>query len=135
MDRLTGWTLAVTLAGVALASCGGGSPSSPSGSSGSGGGSSSAITITISSSGVSPKQLSVSQGTRVLFTSTDSRPHTMNSDPHPEHTDCPEINNIGFITSGQTKETGNLNTVRTCGYHDHDNPDDARLKGSIVIHQ
>ena len=49
----------------------------------------------------------------------------MDSDPHPEHTDCPEINNIGFISPGQTKETGNLNTVRTCGYHDHGNPDDA----------
>ena len=135
MDRLTGWIASVALAGVALASCGGGSPSSPSGSSGSGGGSNSAITITISSSGVSPKQLSVSQGTRVLFVNNDSRTREMDSDPHPEHTDCPEINNIGFISPGQTKETGNLNTVRTCGYHDHGNPDDARFKGSIVIHQ
>ena len=50
----------------------------------------------------------------------------MTSDPHPEHTDCLEINNIGFLSPGQTKETGNLNTVRTCGYHDHGNPDDAR---------
>lgn len=57
----------------------------------------------------------------------------MYSDPHPEHTDCPEINNVGLISPGQTKETGNLNIVRTCGYHDHNNPDDARFKGNIII--
>ena len=88
----------------------------------------------MTSSGVSPKQLSVPQGTRVLFVNGDSKTHEMDSDPHPEHTDCTEINNIGFISPGQTKETGNLNIVRTCGYHDHGNPDDARFKGQIVIH-
>ena len=110
----------------------GGSPSSPGGG-GTGGSPNPAITITITSSGVSPKQLTVSQGTRALFVNNDSRTRQMNSDPHPEHTDCPEINNIGFISPGQTKETGNLNAVRTCGYHDHDNPDDNRFKGQIII--
>jgi plastocyanin len=122
------------VAGLFLSSCGG-SPSSPSSASGSttGGSSNSSITITISSSGVSPKQLTVSPGTRVLFTNNDSRAREMTSDPHPEHTDCVEINNIGNIVPGQTKETGNLNTVKTCGYHDHGNPDDARFKGQIII--
>ena len=64
----------------------------------------------MTSSGVSPKQLTVAQGTRVLFTDNDTRTREMTSDPHPEHTDCPEINNVGFISPGQTKETGNLNT-------------------------
>ena len=114
-----------------LGSCGG-SPSSPSGGSNDPPPNPS-ITITITSSGVSPKQLQVSQGTRVLFVNNDSRNREMSSDPHPEHTDCPEINNIGAISPGQTKETGNLNTIRTCGYHDHLNPDDARFEGKIVI--
>jgi hypothetical protein len=35
----------------------------------------------------------------------------MSSDPHPFHTDCPEINEVGFLTAGQSKRTGNLNTV------------------------
>jgi hypothetical protein len=120
---------------VALESCGGGAPSSPSsGSSGSSAsGSNSSITVTITSSGVSPKQLQVPQGTRVLFTNNDSRNREMYSDPHPEHTNCPEINSVGDISPGQTKETGNLNTVRTCGYHDHLNPDDGRFKGNIII--
>jgi hypothetical protein len=87
----------------------------------------------MTSSGVSPKQITVPQGTRVLFVNNDVQSRQINSDPHPEHTDCVEINNIGLISPGQTKETGNLNTVKTCGYHDHGNPDDARFKGSIVI--
>ena len=33
------------------------------------------------------------------------------------------MNDVGFMTPGQTKLTGNLNTVRTCGYHDHNQPD------------
>ena len=57
----------------------------------------------------------------------------MESDPHPEHTDCPEINQVGFISPGQTKLTGNLNTRRTCGFHDHDQPSTTSLQGSIFI--
>jgi plastocyanin len=119
------------LAAVALASCGG-SPSSPP-SGGSGGSGNSSITITITAAGVSPKQLQVAPGTRVLFTNNDVKTREMFSDPHPEHTDCPEINNVGDISPGQTKETGNLNVVRTCGYHDHLNSEDTRYRGSIII--
>ena len=131
MDRTIGRTFGAILAAAALGSCGGNSPSSP--SPGPPGGSNSGITVTITSSGVSPKQITVSQGTRVLFVNNDVQSRQINSDPHPEHTNCVEINNIGLISPGQTKETGNLNTVKTCGYHDHGNPDDARFKGSIVI--
>lgn len=91
-------------------------------------------TITISSAGVvSPKTLTVPAGTRVTFVNNNSRPHEMNSDPHPEHTDCPELNQIGFLTPGQTKLTGNLNTRRTCAFHDHNQDSNQNLLGSIVI--
>jgi hypothetical protein len=120
--------LAVLL--IALAACGGGgSPSGPSG-----GGSSSA-TITINSTGVTSTQTNVSQGSRVLFVNNDTRSHDMTSDPHPEHTDCPEINAVGLLQPGQSRETGNLNTVRTCGFHDHDDPPPGGNKwtGKITI--
>ncbi|MEQ1574058.1 MAG: hypothetical protein ABL993_07405 [Vicinamibacterales bacterium] len=90
-------------------------------------------TITISASGVSPKTITVPPGTRVTFVNNSNSPHDMSSDPHPEHTDCPEINQVGFISAGQTKLTGNLNTPRTCGYHDHNQPSNTSLQGSIVI--
>jgi hypothetical protein len=90
--------------------------------------------IDISSSGqVTPVELVVPPGTRVLFVNNDTRPHNMTSDPHPEHNLCPEINQVGLLNAGQSKETGNLVTVRTCGFHDHDNPDNTALHGRVVI--
>jgi plastocyanin len=90
-------------------------------------------TVTISSTGVSPKTLAVSPGTQVTFVNNDTRDHEIDSDPHPEHTDCPAINNVDFIVPGQSKQTGNLNVVRTCGYHDHMRPEDASMRGTIRI--
>ena len=91
-------------------------------------------TITISTSGiVSPKQLTVPPGTRVLFMNNQSRPHNMTSDTHPDHLDCPELNQVGLLNAGQSRESGNLVIVRTCGFHDHDDPDNVNLRGSIII--
>ena len=90
--------------------------------------------ITISPGGVAdPKQLTVPPGTRVLFVNNHSRPHNMTSDPHPEHFDCPDLNQVGLLNAGQSRESGNLVTVRACGFHDHDDPDNVNLRGSIVI--
>jgi plastocyanin len=117
---------------TALVACSGddndGTPTTPGG-----GGGTPTTTITITSSGVNPKAITVAAGSRVTFVNNDSVNHTMNSDPHPTHTDCPPINDVGFITPGQSKLTGNLNTVRTCGYHDHDRPADTSLQGTIQI--
>jgi plastocyanin len=90
-------------------------------------------TITIASSGVTPKNLQVSPGSRVTFVNNDRRNHDMESDPHPEHTECPAINQIGVIVPGQSKQTGNLNTVMTCGYHDHSDAENPNWQGRITI--
>ena len=91
------------------------------------------FTFTITSAGVNPKELTVAPGTRVLFVNNDNRRHDMGSDPHPDHSDCPEINAVGVLNAGQSRETANLNAIRTCGFHDHDLPDNAALKGRIII--
>jgi hypothetical protein len=57
----------------------------------------------------------------------------MGSDPHPDHTACPELNQVGLLRPGETRETGNLVLVRTCGYHDHNDFDNTSLQGRIVI--
>lgn len=90
-------------------------------------------TITLTSSGASPRNIQVDAGSRVRFVNSDSRPHDVTSLPHPEHTDCPEINQVGVLAPGQTRETGNLVSVRTCGYHDHDLPNNASLTGQIIV--
>jgi hypothetical protein len=40
---------------------------------------------------------------------------------------------VGFITPGQTKQTGNFTTARTCGFHDHDQPTNTSLQGRIIV--
>jgi plastocyanin len=90
--------------------------------------------ITISASGVvSPKDLTVSPGARVLFVNNDSRRHDMTSDDHPDHLECPALNQVGLLNPGQSRESGNLVTIRTCGFHDHENPSQATLQGTITV--
>ena len=121
----------LVLAGLAIAACGGGSsnPGGPTPPTTPG----NQFRITISTTGVSPKELVVPPGTRVLFINNDTRRRNMTSDPHPEHDICPEINNVGLLNQNQMRETGNLVVVRTCGFHDHDDPDNANVRGRIVI--
>ena len=91
------------------------------------------LVITITAAGVTPKQLVVSRGAQVTFVNNDSITHLMFSDPHPDHTDCPELNQVGFLDPGQTRQSGNLNTTRTCGFHDHNLFANTSLQGSITI--
>ena len=112
---------------IVVASCGSSTPPSPTPGD-------NPNQMVISSSGVlTPKEITVPAGSRVLFINNHSRSHQIASDPHPEHDDCPEINQVGLLASGQRRETGNLVTMRTCGLHDHNEPDNANLKGRIII--
>ena len=136
------WVVSGAIAGVMavmLWACGGGSsPTGPSDGGGGGGGGGTRVetdTITITSTGVSPRDIIVNSGATVKFVNNDSRAHNMTSDPHPEHTDCPEINTVGLLLPNQSRETGNMVAVRTCGFHDHDDPPPlgARWTGRIIV--
>ena len=90
--------------------------------------------MTISPSGVlTPSELVVSPGSRVLFINNHSQRHHMSSDPHPDHGDCPPLDQVGVLSQGQRRETGNLVAVRTCGLHDHDDPLNPALLGRIIV--
>ena len=92
-------------------------------------------TVTISGNAVSPRAVTITQGGRVTFVNNDTRTHDMASNPHPEHTQCPEINSVGFLSPGQSRATSNMNTVRTCGFHDHNQDSNTALQGTITITQ
>ena len=92
-----------------------------------------AFTVTITAAGASPRELRVPLGARVTFVNQDSRTHQMMSAPHPLHTDCPEINAVGTIDSGQTKATEILNVQKSCGFHDNMRDGDTTLRGQILV--
>ena len=134
----SGVAAAIVVAATVVACGGGGStPTSPTtggGTSGGGGTVTDSATITIGTNGsVTPSTVTITRGGRVTFVNSHSRAHDMQSDPHPEHTDCPELAAVGFLSSGQSRTSSNFNTARTCGYHDHNEPDTAGLKGRIII--
>ena len=117
-------TTAIGTTGCGGSSFGGPSPIPPEGL---------AATITITASGASPKHVVVGRGSQVLFINSDSRDHQMFSDPHPEHTDCPAFDQVGALAPGQSRATGNLNTARTCGFHDHIHFAEEALKGTVTV--
>lgn len=123
--RALGFAAALT---VFAAGCGS-SSSSPSGGASDG---PVAQTFTITSAGVTPKTAAVSLGSRVTIVNNDSKSHDMNSDPHPEHNSCPALN-VGVLSPGQSRSSQNLTTARTCGMHDHNDPDTAAWKLTITI--
>jgi len=115
----------VVLFALSAAACDGDSPIAPTGDS--------TNVVTISAAGASPLTIQIRVGERVQFVNNDSVVHDMSSDLHPSHLRCPEINDVGFLSTGQSRETGNFVTPATCTYHDHLDPLNPNLNGTIII--
>ncbi len=139
----TGSVSALALAAFIAAACNGSTPLAPTAPTpppaapvanpgGNPGGTPASATITITAAGIDPKTVTVTRGGTVVFTNSDSVAHFPASNPHPAHTDCPEVT-IGSLAPGQSKATQVLNTARVCGFHDHNNPQNDALKGTITI--
>jgi plastocyanin len=90
-------------------------------------------TLTMTASGISVKLLTLSVGSQVTFVNNDSVAHTIFSNPHPEHTDCAALNQVGFLQAGEVRQSGNLNIAQTCGFHDEGSPFNELFQGSIVV--
>jgi len=121
---------AAALALAAAFSCGGSSSTGPSGTCTP---STNPNTLVVMNNAVCPSAITVARGGQLTIINQDSTSHDMTSDPHPEHTDCPELNAIGFLNPGQTRSSNNLNTARRCGMHDHINPNSTALRATITI--
>ncbi|HXD17046.1 MAG TPA: hypothetical protein VN654_08515 [Vicinamibacterales bacterium] len=90
--------------------------------------------VSITPFGLIPFEATVGVGGRVTFVNNDNLPHDIQGGPDPEHRDCPEIDVVGFLTPGQSRQTSPLMTERTCEYHDHSAQGDHHgFGGRIVI--
>ncbi len=84
--------------------------------------------VKISAVGFTPQDITIKAGEAVMWTNDDSVNHTVNSDPHPVHTDYPPLN-LGPMKPGESKSL----TFPKAGvykYHDHFNPS---LTGSVTV--
>ena len=127
--------IAAVSALTAAIGCGGGGNGNPTGPGPGGSNSPGPIgaTITIANGRVTPSEVTISVGQSVNFVNNDGQTRNVSSDPHPLHTECPSINAVGNLGTGQSRATNAFTTARTCGFHDHDRPDDADRRGRIVI--
>ena len=84
--------------------------------------------VTISSSGFSPKDITIKAGEAVTWTNSDTADHNVNSAPHPTHTIYSPLN-LDTIKPGEEKSL-TFPRTGTYKYHDHLNPS---LFGSVTV--
>ena len=85
-------------------------------------------TISYNGSSFSPSSLTVKIGATIKITNQSSTALSFNSNPHPVHTDEPELN-VGAIDAGQSK-TFKVTKPGSWGYHNHLDPSQT---GTIVV--
>jgi len=86
------------------------------------------VTITYDGTSFSPDMVTVASGGSVKVVNNSDKEVEPSSDPHPTHTDNPEIN-FEDIPAGQSK-TVTVITKGAWGYHNHH---DRSQKGTIVV--
>lgn len=85
-------------------------------------------TITYTNGGFSQSTITVKAGSAVTIKNDSSRVLQFDSDPHPQHTDNPELN-IGNVAPGQSKSF-TVTKTGTHGFHNHAN---ASHNGLLVV--
>lgn len=85
-------------------------------------------TITIENNEFAPKVASVSANTKITFINIDNRAHQIASDPHPTHTDLPELNS-GVLYKEESFSLV-IDTPGEYKFHLEDNPS---VGGMIIV--
>lgn len=89
--------------------------------------------VSITPFGLIPFEATVAVGGRVTFVNNDNIPHDIQGGPDPEHRDCSEIDIVGFLTPGQSRQRSPLTSERTCEYHDHTRPEEHHGFGRRIV--
>lgn len=85
-------------------------------------------TVTLAQDGYSPATITVKAGDRVIWVNKSGAAATVNSDPHPTHTNYPPLNLGTFPDGGSVSLT--FDKPGTYGYHNHLNPGQ---KGTVIV--
>ena len=87
-----------------------------------------AATITYANDKFTPDTITIKAGDTVKIMNSSDEMLQFDSNPHPVHTDEPELN-VGQVPAGQSK-TFVVTKVGTWGYHDHLSPSEG---GKIIV--
>lgn len=135
----------IVLASLALASCGSSTantPTSPSGSAGTPPTTSpppgntppaGPPVITITPTGLSPLEVTIAVGGTVTFLNSDRFGHEIWGGLDHNSRDCPEVEEAGFLTPNQRRDTAVFTTPKVCRFHDHTNIGNPAYQGRIIV--
>lgn len=84
--------------------------------------------VTIGDGLVSPSVIQVNVGSQIRFRNMDSSPHQIASDPHPTHSDLPDLFSP-ILYQGETYQY-NFEKIGQWRYHLEDNPS---VWGQIIV--
>ena len=87
-----------------------------------------AATITYSNNGFSPTEISVEANQTIKIVNQSSAILDFSSDPHPTHTNNPELN-VGDVSPGESA-TFTISKTGNWGYHNHHAPNH---HGTIIV--
>ena len=122
--RGVGITAGALLLSVMLAACeneSGGSPSAPSTSP-----SSSVYQVRLTAVALDPFQLEIPVGARVRFVNEGLFARQIGSA-------CPEIEAVGLLQPGNSRDSGIFASAKTCSYFDRLNPAQVLFQGTIIV--
>ena len=89
--------------------------------------------ITLSATGFSPQEVTILVGARVTFVNSDRVSYDVSSGLDHNSRECPEIDAVGFLVAGQSRETSVFEQAMTCRFHEHANIGVAAYQGRIVV--
>jgi plastocyanin len=89
-------------------------------------------TVKLTYDGLSPAMLSIHPGDTVTLVNKTDALFWPASNPHPTHTDCPGFDALRGLANGESYSL-TFTRVQTCGYHNHLDPANSTMWGTITV--
>lgn len=88
--------------------------------------------VKITASGFDPQFVHLFVGRVVVFQNDDREPHAIFTDPHPGHSLCAGVFNLGSLAAGARREVEAVPGL--CPFHDDDRPGHPAFQGYVLLH-